>query len=126
MMDQLWFYTFSFAALDDLVVMMDQLEYLVSCVNDMQLFQEASECVMSIKEKILALSNMIEIRKDHMVKRPLKEAKIPEKNEECLLNATQDDRAFLLYHEDYDDDEKSSCSDDSFLSAVESIPDMVC
>ena len=107
--------------------MMDQLEYLLSCVNDMQLFQEASECVMSINKKVTALSNMIDIEKDHMRTRQLKEAEIPGKDEECLLNAAKHERQSLSYHEDYDDDDDiSSCSDDSFLSAVESIPDVVC
>ena len=113
----------SFSALDDLVVTMDQLEYLLSCIREKDLLTESADYVISIKERIVTLNNMIDTRAGKVKIRSLNEALTPKEDDNCTFSATPISRAVVPRH---DDDSDSSCSDDSFVSAAESIPYMVC
>ena len=112
---------------NDLEVTMDQLEYLISCINDMELLTETSDYVVSVKEKIFALNNMIDARsnKIKITSKP-KVEESESKSDRNVLRIMSSGSANAIIDIGDNDDAESSCSDDSFVSAAESIPEMVC
>jgi len=110
---------------NDLEVTMDQLEYLVSCINDMELLTETSDYVVSVKEKIFALNNMIDARsnKIKITSKP-KVEESESKSDRNVLRIMSSGSANAIIDIGDNDDAESSCSDDSFVSAAESIPEM--
>ena len=116
-----------FIVLNDLAVTMDQLEYLVSCINDMELLTETSDYVVSVKEKLFALNNMIDARSNKVkIRSSPKVEESESKTDEGVLRGMPSGSANAMIDIRDNDDAESSCSDDSFVSATESIPEMVC
>ena len=110
------------------MVAMDQLEHLLTCINKMEELSFNIEYVTSVQMKLISLTEMLDDLSDKKNQKLLKgsrEQKIKEK-EHQLISAGSEKHIVEGHHYDDDLDVQSSSSDDSFVSAAESVPEEVC
>ena len=127
---------FNFSAMEDLLVLVDQLESLLSSINELEGMKIEQEYIWAVKEKLDHLNEVIESVSGKTRRKAIKEAKEDKlQDKEDGLTIKRSEKAMIVQdfkagnsmddEDDDDDDSKSTSSDDSFVSASGSIPEEV-